>query len=70
MEMITIENSSNIAAVGFDEGSETLQIEFLNGANYQYFDVPEHLFQSLRSADSAGGFLASDIKGHYRYSKV
>ena len=33
--------SSNISAVGYDEQSETLEVEFLNGSIYQYYNVPE-----------------------------
>lgn len=69
MEMIHVE-SSNIEAVGYDEDSSTLQVEFKNGGTYQYFDVPEHVFEGLRDADSVGRYLASTIKGSYRYSKV
>ncbi len=69
MEMTNVD-SSNIAAVGYDDDSSTLQVEFNNGATYQYFDVPEHLFEGLRDADSVGGYLAANIKGNYRYSKV
>ncbi|MBL1418057.1 MAG: KTSC domain-containing protein [Moritella sp.] len=69
MDMINVD-SSNVAAVGYDEDSYTLQVEFNNGGTYQYFDVPEHLFEGLRDAGSVGGFLAENIKGHYRYSKV
>ena len=69
MEMIPVE-SSNIEAVGYDGDSSTLQVEFKNGGTYQYFDVPEHIFEGLRDADSVGRYLASVIKGSYRYSKV
>lgn len=69
MEMIPV-SSSNIAAVGHDAGSQTLQVEFHNGARYQYFDVPEQVFIELRDAGSPGGYLASNIKGVYRFSKV
>lgn len=69
MDMINVD-SSNIATVGYDEDSSTLQVEFHNGGIYQYFDVPEHLFVQLRDAESPGGFLAANIKGSYRYSKV
>lgn len=62
--------SSNVASVGYDENSATLEIEFKNGATYQYFDVPENVFTELRDADSVGGYLAARIKGTYRYSKV
>lgn len=62
--------SSNIESIGYDPNSETLEIEFLNGAIYQYFDVPEHVYQELMNADSHGKYLVSHIKGIYRYSKV
>lgn len=69
MEMVNV-SSSNVAAVGYDEESETLQVEFKKGTIYQYFDVPENVFIGLRDADSVGGYLAAHIKGTYRYSKV
>jgi len=69
MDMVSV-SSSNIEAVGYDDNSETLQVAFKNGSVYQYFDVPEHVFSSLRDAISVGGYLASNIKGIYRYSKI
>jgi len=69
MEMIPV-TSSNIAAIGYDEDSQTLQVEFNNGSNYQYFDVPERVFSELRNAGSVGAYLASNIKGIYRFSRV
>ncbi|HEJ0182538.1 KTSC domain-containing protein [Pectobacterium carotovorum] len=62
--------SSNISSVGYDSGDLILEVEFKNGALYQYFDVPEHIFQELINADSVGGYLAAHVKGHYRYSRV
>lgn len=62
--------SSNIASIGYDKVSATLEIEFLNGNIYQYFDVPLMEYERLKSADSYGSYLANNIKGRYRYSKV
>lgn len=63
-------SSSNIASIGYDEATSTLEIEFLNNSIYQYFDVPQHIYQGLMNADSHGQYLAQNIKGVYRYSKV
>ncbi|MEY3967678.1 MAG: hypothetical protein RL137_579 [Bacteroidota bacterium] len=63
-------SSSNIASIGYDESSSTLEIEFLNNSIYQYFDVPLHLYQGLINANSHGQYLAENIKGIFRYSKV
>ncbi|HEJ8168487.1 KTSC domain-containing protein [Serratia marcescens] len=62
--------SSNISSIGYDAESQTLEIEFLNGAIYQYFDVPEQVHAELMGADSVGAFLARNIKGSFRYSRV
>lgn len=63
-------SSSNIESIGYDPQSETLEIEFLNGSIYQYFDVPEQIFDELMQAESHGKYLANNIKGGYRYSRV
>ena len=63
-------SSSNIASIGYDANSQTLEVEFLNGGVYQYFDVPQHIYNGIMSADSHGQYLAQNIKGVYRYSKI
>lgn len=62
--------SSNIASIGFDEDSYTLEIEFNNGAIYQYFDVSFAVYDGLMEASSKGQYFAQHIKGHFRYVKV
>ena len=63
-------DSSNVAAVGYEEDSQTLQVEFNNGGTYQYFDVPQAIFDGLLSASSVGQHLNQHVKGSYRYSRV
>lgn len=70
MEWADASGSSNISRFGYDEGSSVLVVEFLNGGAYQYFDVPEEMFRRMCSADSKGKFLAQEIKGSYRYSRM
>jgi hypothetical protein len=62
--------SSNVASVGYDQTSLILEVEFTNGNVYQYFDVPEVVYQQLIGAPSPGQFLNSEIKGAYRYARV
>ncbi|MBV1889371.1 MAG: KTSC domain-containing protein [Proteobacteria bacterium] len=70
MKMENVE-SSNIARIGHDAGSSTLQIEFKNGGTYQYFDVHRDVYDSMMVAGvSKGKFLHANIKGTYRFSKV
>lgn len=62
--------SSNIAEIGYDEATSTLEVAFLNGSVYQYFDVPKRISDGLMQASSHGEYLAQYVKGYYRYSKV
>tara|TARA_R110001583_G_scaffold154678_2_gene306391 strand:+ start:837 stop:1046 length:210 start_codon:yes stop_codon:yes gene_type:complete len=69
MERAQVE-SSNIESIGYDPDTETLEVEFIKGGLYQYYGVPEHIYGELMSASSHGGYLASNVKGTYSYSKV
>lgn len=62
--------SSNIESIGYDKDNSILEVGFLNGTVYQYFDVPEEIWDAFREADSKGRFLNSKIKGNYSYSQV
>lgn len=63
-------NSSNLASVGYEPSSLTLEIEFKSGSVYQYFDVPETEWQSLMQASSHGTYFNAHIKYNYRYTKL
>lgn len=62
--------SSNVAAIRYDEDQLLLEVEFLNGGRYHYYDVPAQIAYDFDQAASKGEYLAASIKGHYRYSRV
>lgn len=62
--------SSNIAAIGYDDSTDTLEVEFLDGAVYQYFGVPPNIHEQLMQESSKGRFLNTYIKNAYPYSRV
>jgi hypothetical protein len=62
--------SSNIASIGYDPESSTLEIEFTNGSIYQYFNVPTGLNDQLMASSSKGQFLNTYIRNGYPYSRV
>lgn len=63
-------SSTNVASAGYDEQSETLEVEFANGSVYQYFNVGLALYEQFRTASSKGQFLNSNIRNSYPYSRV
>jgi hypothetical protein len=66
----TLVTSSNVVSVGYDPDSMTLEVEFKDGPVYQYFDVPEAVYQELMRASSVGQFMHANIRYNYRYTKV
>ena len=54
--------SSNIKSVGYDQSSQTLEVEFQNSFVYQYYNVPSQVYDALMAAPSKGQFLNSQIK--------
>jgi hypothetical protein len=63
--------SSAIASVGYDETTQTLEIEFVSGRVYRFLEVPPSLAQALRAAPSHGGFFNLFVRnGGYPYQHV
>jgi len=69
MDRVSV-SSSNVASVGYDSATQTLEVEFLKGQTYQYFDVPEALFREMLAAPSVGSYFNQNIKGSFRYARV
>lgn len=66
----TLVNSSNIQSIGYDVQSAVLEVEFKSGDVYQYFNLPDSLYQRFLQAPSHGQFLNDYIRYNYRYQKV
>lgn len=62
--------SRDIALVGYDPGSATLEIVFRAGGVYRYQNVPEGVYHALMSASSHGTYFQKHIKSQYTYVKV
>jgi len=62
--------SSDLAEVGYDANSMTLEVLFQSGGLYQYFDVPEAVYVELMTSSSLGRFFNANIKFSYRYSRL
>lgn len=63
--------SINLASVGYDPATCTLEIEFHSGGVYQYFGVPSQVYESLINAASKGSYFHHNIKMRgYPYSKI
>lgn len=70
MDWIETPDSSNVARFGYDKSSGVLFVEFKRGGAYQYFDVPESVFDAMRVAESTGQFFGQNVKGVFRYARM
>lgn len=68
MRMIPVA-SSNLSSVGYDPITKTLRIAFHSGT-YDYYNVPESVYEGLLNAGSKGEYHAAYIKHSYKYRRI
>lgn len=47
MEMSRLWRSKALREVGYDAGSRTLRVDFINGGSYEYVDVDPEIYEGL-----------------------
>jgi hypothetical protein len=62
--------STNIAAIGYDSASRTLEVEFKSGGVYEYKSVTPATALAFKRAKSKGNYFASVIKNKYEGKKL
>jgi KTSC domain len=63
--------SSNLAKIGYDEPTSTLKVEFRDGQEYWYNNVPKELHTNLMKSESIGKFFVKFVKGgNFPYKKI
>jgi hypothetical protein len=62
--------SSVIAAIGYDDESGLLEVEFHTGRVYYYLSVPNDVYEELMAADSIGGYFNEKIRKDYKTIRV
>jgi hypothetical protein len=63
-------DSSTIKLAFYNFTTKILKITFLSDAEYEYFDVPNELYDEFCKSESKGKFLNEKIKGTYKFSKI
>jgi len=62
--------SSVVRHFSYDAERRRLQIKYVSGNVYEYFDVPETVYAEMLKSGSKGEFLNKEIKGKYEFSRV
>lgn len=64
-------SSSAISSIGYCSDEMILEVEFIQGAVYRYFMVPERVYDEFMDAPSHGRYINTVIKpAGYRYLRV
>ena len=63
-------NASILQSVGYNEQYETLEVEFQNGAVYQYYNCPKPIYDELMKSASKDQFFNLRIRDRLPYSRV
>lgn len=70
MQRQSVTGSSNIASVGYDADTQTMEVEFLKGQVYQYEDVPEQVYNDMLESSSPGSYLRNNVINVYSSIKI
>ncbi len=62
--------SSTIRTIEYFELEQKMRVTFVNGSQYDYYSVPENIFEQALAAESIGQFFSLCIKDIYSYNKV
>ena len=63
-------DSTSLESVGYEAESKTLEVEFLHGGVYRYFEVPEAIHAELMKAESKGRFFQANIRNKFRFERT
>ena len=62
--------SRDLALIGYDHETATLEVVFRAGGVYRYQEVPESVYHGLMTAPSHGTYFQKHIKVQYPFVKV
>ncbi|MBU1693906.1 MAG: KTSC domain-containing protein [Verrucomicrobia bacterium] len=62
--------STLVQQVGYDPATQTLTVKLVtDGSVYEYFGVPQEVYDQFMAAESKGNFFSKNIKNVYKFQK-
>lgn len=62
--------SAAIDAIGYDAEARTLQVRFVSGGDYRYFDVPAAVAAAFEAAESKGRFFRAHLLDRFTFERL
>jgi hypothetical protein len=69
MTMVPVE-SSNIKAIGYDQTTKVLRVEFHKSGTYNFHGIEPEKHAALMASDSKGTHFQRHIRHHHDFQKV
>jgi hypothetical protein len=63
-------SSSAIVRIHYDADGRALDVVFVTGRIYRYFDVPAETYQRFVEASSKGKFFNAEIIDRFRFEEI
>jgi hypothetical protein len=61
--------STVIRAFDYDPAEQRLDVRFVNGRRYSYFEVPAELVEQMRLSFAKGEFFNTHVRNRFRYER-
>jgi len=62
--------SSVIRAFHYEPSERRLDVRFVSGRRYSYYEVPPEIFERMRGSFSKGEFFNAHIRDRFRYEEL
>lgn len=70
IEKTRFPDSTAVAGIVYRGSECALDVTFVSGHVYRYFDVPPEVYDRFRVAESAGRFLHEEILDRYDFERL
>jgi hypothetical protein len=70
IEKTRFPDSTAVKAIAYSARDRVLDVTFVSGHLYRYFDVPAEVYDRFRDAESAGHFLHAEILDRYDFERL
>jgi hypothetical protein len=70
IEQTRFPDSTAVKTIAYRAHERALDVTFVSGHIYRYFDVPAEVYDRFQAAESAGRFLHAEILDQYDFERL
>lgn len=70
MKQHTFDNSKQVKVIRYFDDTQILEIVFIGNKTYQYYNVPETIYEGALTAESIGKYVNEHVKNKFEYNLI